>query len=432
MVKNLISIFLLCYSMLLFSQNDSLSYYYKSSVHDTVKYRHIERLMPHEENYDLRIKWCSTLMDIAKNNDRRDLVARTNFLIGTVYYDYSKYDKAMTHYYMALPVADELDLLWLKSKLYNYMGIIASDQGNSKKAVYYFRKTYEIAVKLNDVNQQFVSANNLGVDYNNMNSPTLALYYLDISEKIIRKYKAYHLMPTLAGNKMECYLSLNDLKNAKIQLDSLYIYIEKDKKVGNHQRSANYFSGQFYSIIGNYAKACEYFKDNVKIISKDEIQELRKNYRELKKCYFELGDYKNAYSALEMYNTYSDSITNAEKVRHTSEMESEYNSFKTEKELEIQKLSNANQSLKLKRNRIAVILTSVILVLAVIGFGFVYKLFTDKRKANKILEHQNEEISAQKKEILDSINYSKRIQDGILPVSYTHLDVYKRQLLSKG
>lgn len=415
MMKRLISILLIMHSVLSFSKNDSLSYFYKSVLPDTIKYRHIERLMPQEDNFDIRLKWCTTLMDLAKLNERRDLVARTNFLIGTVYYDFSKYDKAMTHFYLALPIADELDLLWLKSKLYNYMGIIASDQGNSKKAVYYFRKTYEIAVKLKDVNQQFVAANNLGVDYNNMNSPSMALHYLNISEKIIRKYDAYHLMPTLSGNRMECYISLNDFKSAKIQLDSMYVYIARDKKEGNHESSANYFSGQYYSHLGNYSKACEYFKANVNIIPVEEIQELRKNYRELKKCYFELHDYKNAYSALEMYNNYSDSITNAEKVRHTSEMESEYNSYKTEKELEIQKLSNTNQSLKLKRNRITIILTSIILLLAVIGFGFVYKLFTGKRKANTILEHQNEEISAQKKEILDSINYSKRIQDGILP-----------------
>jgi serine phosphatase RsbU (regulator of sigma subunit) len=38
-----------------------------------------------------------------------------------------------------------------------------------------------------------------------------------------------------------------------------------------------------------------------------------------------------------------------------------------------------------------------------------------KSKANKLLAEQNEQISQQKKEITDSINYAKRIQESILP-----------------
>lgn len=214
---------------------------------------------------------------------------------------------------------------------------------------------------------------------------------------------------------MACYLSLHDLKKAKAQLDSLYKFKLMDSSGTNHERSANYFSGQYYYEMGEYAKAAKFHESNLKIIAKEDAQEFRKNYKALNFCYFKLKDYKSAYEAMQMYNAYSDSIANAENLRLTSEKENEYKSFKTEKELEIQKLSNANQSLKLKRNRIAVVLTSVILVLAVVGFIFVYRLFTDKKKANKILETQNIEINQQKKEILDSINYSKRIQDGILP-----------------
>lgn len=414
-VKKWYSLILLFLFVQLHGQFDSLGYYLKSTINDTVKYRHVERLIPGESNFDLRIKCCDTLMAIAKRTGRKDLIAWTYFETGTTFYDYSKYNKAMSLFYLALPMAEELDLQRLQSKLYNYMGIIASDQGNSKKAVYYFRKTYEIAVKLKDVNQQFVSANNLGVDYNNMESPVMALHYLKIAEGISRKYKAFHLLPSISGNKMECYLNLNDLKSAKVQLDSLYRFMAMDSSGTNHDISANYFSGQYYSKIGEFAKAAKFHENNLKIIPKEDAQEFRKNYKELNFCYFKLKDYKSAYEAMQMYNAYSDSIANAENLRVTSEKENEYKSFKTEKELEIQKLSNANQSLKLKRNRIAVVLTSVILVLAVVGFIFVYRLFTDKKKANKILETQNVEINQQKKEILDSINYSKRIQDGILP-----------------
>lgn len=395
---------------------DSLEICYNSAVHDTVKFKAIERLLHNfQEDYDVRVKWSERLEGLAKASGRRDLLALSDFLFGTVYYDFSKYNKAITYYYKALPVAEELNLLWLQSKIFNYLGIISSDQGNSKRAVYYFRKTYDIAVKLKDVNQQFVAANNIGVDYNTMNSPVLALYYLNIAEGIARKYNAYHIMPSLAGNKMQCYLSLNDFKNAKIQLDSMHIYVAKDKKGGGHEVSANYFTGYYYTYTNEYKKAIPYFKRNIEIIPATDLNEIKKNYTQLHECFYNLNDYKSSYDYLFKVYQLHDSLSGAEKLRAANETESKYRIFKTEKELEIQKLNNINQSLKLKRSRITIALTSVILILLVVGFVFVYRLLKDKQKANKILENQNTEITSQKKEILDSINYSKRIQDGILP-----------------
>ncbi|MEO6304315.1 MAG: SpoIIE family protein phosphatase [Bacteroidia bacterium] len=214
---------------------------------------------------------------------------------------------------------------------------------------------------------------------------------------------------------MQSYYQLNDLKKAKEQLDSLEFYFKKTKQTNDDYNSLYYFSGTYYQTVGEFKKAIDFYEKNLRIIPLDDIQEQRKNYKELNYCYSSINDYKNAYRTLKQYQVFSDSLANSEKIQKSNESENNYNNFKVEKELEIQKLNNINKSLQLKRNKAFLILVSSLSLLLIGGIFFFYKLFRDKRKANVLLEEQKAEITHQKKEILDSIYYSKRIQEGILP-----------------
>jgi serine phosphatase RsbU (regulator of sigma subunit) len=401
------------------SQSDSVTLVINSEWNDTTKFNRIEGIIArNEDSLELKIKWCKQLQDFCLGRNRRDLLAKVYFITGSLYYDFSQYSKAVTFLYKGLPIAEEMKLEFLQSKIYNYLGIIYSDQGNSKKAIYYFKKTYAIAVKLNNINQQFTSANNLAVDYNNLRLPHLGLYYITKSEAIAKKFNALKYLPSVYGNKMESYMYLNNPGKAKEQLDSINVYYKKTEQTDEQQVSVNYFSGQYYQFVKEYKTAIGFFEKNLSLIPKNDIQEFRKMYDGLYHCYFELGAYKKAYESLIHFHVYSDSLSNTDRIQKSSETENDYKNYKVEKELEIQKLSNLNKSLQLKRNRTVLILISSLSILLIAGIFFFYKLFRDKRKANALLEIQKDEITVQKKEILDSIYYSKRIQEGILPAEY--------------
>ncbi|MDP1803242.1 MAG: hypothetical protein Q8L81_17905, partial [Bacteroidota bacterium] len=391
---------------------------FRSNLHDSVIFNKVAQFIGRDgDNLELKLKWCKQLQEFAVAKKRRDYLANSYFFTGVTYYNFSHYDKAVTFFYKGLPIAEELKKELLQSKIYNYLGIIASDQGNSKKAIYFFRKTYTIAVKINDMSQQFTSANNIGVDYNNIGVPILGLYYISKCEEIAKKYKVNKYLPSIFGNKMESYIRLNDPKKAKAQLDSLYVYYEKTNKDREEQISKNYFSGEYYAYINEDKKAITFFEKNISLILPSEIQEFRKNYKQLTSSYEAINDYKNSYISSIKYHEYSDSLVNSEQIQKANETENTYKNFKVEKELEIQKLNNINKSLQLKRNKAFLILVSSLSLLLIGGIFFFYKLFRDKRKANVLLEQQKTEITHQKKEILDSIYYSKRIQEGILPTA---------------
>ncbi len=399
-----------------FGQNDSASIILKSNLSDSVKILKIESIVGRDGGkLEEKLILCKRLQDYAEEKKSRDILAKAYCLFGTTYYDFSQYDNAVTYLYKSLPVAEEMKLELIQSKVYNYLGIIYSDQGNSKKAIYFFRKTYNIAVKLNDLGQQLTSSNNLGVDYNNINVPDVALFYFNKCEIILKTRNIYKYLPSLFGNKMDSYIILGNKKKAKEQLDSVYKYFKKTDQGREEQVSYNFFSGQYYKFINEDEKAIPFFEKNISIILPTELQEYRKNYKILTECYKAIGDYKNSYKTLIKYYEYSDSLVNSEQIQKSNEIENSYKNFKVEKELEIQKLNNINKSLQLKRNKAFLILVSSFSLLLIGGIFFFYKLFRDKRKANVLLEEQKSEITHQKKEILDSIYYSKRIQEGILP-----------------
>ncbi|MBL7909858.1 MAG: SpoIIE family protein phosphatase [Bacteroidia bacterium] len=372
-------------------------------------------LFKSETSLEYKIKWCDTLEAIAVSSKQAKFSILTDVIRGMFYFNYSQYDKSISYLYKALPLADELKLKRIQSAIYNYLGIISSDQGNSKKAIYYFRKNYNIALELNDLESQFSAANNLSVDYNNISMPNMGLYYISKSEKIAKDTKKYEFLPSLYGNKMQSYIYLNDRVKAKQQIDSINKYFEITEHTNDQYMALYFFSGSYYNFVGDYKKAISFFEKNIMIIPPSDFQEYRKNYLALNAAYYGLKDYEKAYSALVVYYQYSDSLINAEKMQKSSETENNYKNYKVEKELEIQKLNNINKSLQLKRNKAFLILVSSLSLLLIGGIFFFYKLFRDKRKANVLLEEQKSEITHQKKEILDSIYYSKRIQEGILP-----------------
>jgi len=133
----------------------------------------------------------------------------------------------------------------------------------------------------------------------------------------------------------------------------------------------------------------------------------------------------NPAEALKMYKTYmqyKDSVINKERNKAIADAESKYESEKKEQQLKLKNSELEKSELKIsKRNNLIYSFGGAIVVFLVLLF-FVYRQFIQKKKANIQLQHKNEQIEKQKaiieeknKDITDSINYSKHIQQAIIP-----------------
>jgi serine phosphatase RsbU (regulator of sigma subunit) len=133
-------------------------------------------------------------------------------------------------------------------------------------------------------------------------------------------------------------------------------------------------------------------------------------------------NYEQAYIYYKKYTSLNDSLFTADYADQITEWQTRYETNKKEQELQIQKAENQKKEAELKRKNIVLISFIGFIVVVLVFSVLLYKQFAAKKKANILLQEQNEEIKNQRdkifnqnKEITDSIEYASKIQSAILP-----------------
>lgn len=285
---------------------------------------------------------------------------------------------------------------------------------NYKDALAYSKKAFSLSKTLGDSAKYFNMMMQLGVRYADIHKPDSAIYYLSGANGYFERNNFYAFLMVLNSNMANAYWA----KNKNIPQTKAYLY------------KSMYYSG----LSGT--------RDNLVPL-----------YRDLSVCYILEGRKDSAefylYKTLDLIDT----LNNQKALEQTRDLQTRYETEK--KELQIQ-----NQSLELdaqeKQNKQK---TQIIWLgtLALVGSGFfgliAFINFRKTKKANLIIENQkmqvelkNEEVTHQKelveekqKEIIDSINYAKRIQQAVLTgedvwnkVSKEHFILFKPKDIVSG
>ena len=409
----------ICFNNII-GQTDSIIKILNSSATDSVKIsKSVEFIDKNVKSITEKIKLLNYLEINSPEKDTIKTKAYFLFQKGQAYFEHSNYIEAIALLYKALPLAEQINYIWLQGKIYNYLGIIFSNQGDNKKAVACFIKTYDIAVKTKDFNQQFVSTNNVAVDLTAIGEYKKAIYYLNKAEKIILNsktpYKNEYLL-SIHGNKLEAYIYLDDKDNINNEMDSIEFRYSLERTPSNNMKiTYNQFKAEHYMYFKNYTQAVNCLNIIEPLIAKDEFSELIKISNKLFICYENLKQYEKANNALKNYFAYKDSIASTTVLRQTNEFEENYNNLKIENELKIAKLTNANNALKLKRNQLIFTLGTIFIVTLFLAFLIVIKLYRNNKHKKLLLEKQKNLIEEKQSEILSSIRYAKRIQESLLP-----------------
>jgi signal transduction histidine kinase/DNA-binding response OmpR family regulator len=85
-------------------------------------------------------------------------------LIGRAYLQMGNYQEAMKYEKKALDLGKKINSLWVRY-IYHYIGTIKESEGNPSEALTYYIKSYELAVKENDVYWQAATKNSIGSSY---------------------------------------------------------------------------------------------------------------------------------------------------------------------------------------------------------------------------------------------------------------------------
>lgn len=310
----------------------------------------------------------------------------------------------------------------------------------------YNRKAIALQQELGNLSEVANAMQNIAASYSGFNrqnvvtkyrQPDSVYYYYKEANKIYDQLKdSLNLVKSWTNLGLTYMVMDKNWKQAKYYFDKAYgIALKKNYTYEIISVENSY--AMLYQQMGQYEKSRDYYmKEYPRIIAGNYKEKEMMWYRDIARLLDSLGEPRTALRYYEKYVTMQDTLRRRDIDRQMNQLSARYGSQRKDQEIaaakERQKFMQERQDELQTRNKI---MTGSAIIIAIFLFFAIY-LFIQKRKANVILEtqndkinkqnieieHQKNEVVAQKEQIeiqqhniLDSIHYASRIQSAILP-----------------
>jgi serine phosphatase RsbU (regulator of sigma subunit)/tetratricopeptide (TPR) repeat protein len=357
------------------------------------------------------IEHFTTSLSISERIDYKKGIANSLNNIGMIYKNQRDFEKAIDFYKKSLKVREEIGDLSGTSNSLNNIGSIYLFRKDYTKAIDYYTQSLEKRKEGGHKGPIASSLNNLGVVYNRLGDLEKAISNYELSLEIKKEIGDKKGIAATLNNIGNIYLDRGDYQTA-IRINLQAFENTKNANAASEARNIAKSLYQCYSASSKYQLALEMYELFITI--RDSIDS-EANQKELIRQEYKY-DYERKAAA--------DSVVNAEaqKVQEAKLVAEQAEKKQLESESKRQKLENENQQQQ------AYFLYGG-LALALLFGGFIFNRFRVTQKQKSIIESQKSEVEQQKEkvdeayeqleekntEILDSINYAKRIQSAILP-----------------
>ena len=345
-----------------------------------------------EKNYNLAINYFTEIGDSGR-------IAQCYNGLGIIFDMQNNYEKALEYYHKSIKIAENVSDKRTMSVCYTNIGIIHRNIGQYEKAIQYYNQALKIAEEINNKNGVAACYGNLGVVYHDIKddakSKECYLKALKIVEELGDKYGISFCLMSL-GN-----ISL-DATNYSEAIDYYLKSIEIKKELNDDDGISILYGniGDTYTRQSKYNEAIEYYEKGLEISKKYGFLDNQLFvYENMTVTYEKMGNFTKALEYHKLYYKMNDSIFNKEKSKQLTEMETKYQTEKTQQEIEKQNLELGKQNAEIQKQTILRNSFIASFVLILIIALVIYRNFRNKKKANIILSQQKVEIQQQKEEI---------------------------------
>jgi serine phosphatase RsbU (regulator of sigma subunit) len=362
---------------------------------------------------DSILKHCSFLYEICKKENNTDGIGYAAVTMGNVYTSNGDYSKALLYLFEAEKCYTKLNKPDKLAKVYNIIGntyLGLEDQDGQMK---FFTKCYEISLANNLPEQEALGAAGLANTYTSSKNYRESNKWNFIAEKLFRKQKYAIGYTIVLENIADNYYQLGELDKA--------MEYSKLSEQGLAEADFNYASygcykgrGNIYSRQKNYKEAVAAYRVALDYILKDKANHnIAEIYKLLSDACRETGQLAESIDYLNLHIQYKDSVFNENSKHQLLEVEKKYETEKKDTEIQILNKENELNKSELGKKKILLYAGAIVLLFLLGMVFFIYRSNRQKNKANKLLATQKVIIEEKQKEILDSIHYAKRIQDGL-------------------
>ncbi|MFI5203359.1 MAG: tetratricopeptide repeat protein [Flavobacteriales bacterium] len=433
----LMAMWFLCYDCFLFNNPDT-SYKLAQQMYDFAKKTGQLKFQGHAlgtqgaacyylGKHDLSIECHKRSLQISTKLGNKGAQASALNNIANVFRDQGKAADALIYFRKSLKLNEQLNNKLGISTVMGNIGAVYSDQNDFKNARIWYERAYALKKELKDP---------LGIS---LSLASIGNCYADekmYDSAMVCQKKALAIRKTI-NNKdgmAYCYHSIGEILEHQGILDSALIYYHRSLALFDELKSNPGITDichalcNAYRVQGQYKKAIPYGKRALKIARESGLVEsIRNACGALFRCYKLTGQYNNALDMYEFYILMRDSILRTENQQALIQQQFQYeydkksisDSLDYVQQQKVKEIAHTSE-LKHEQNQ-RYILYGGMAFLFLLG-ALVFRSYRLKRKDNLLIAAQKKEVERQKElveeknhEILDSINYAKRIQDAILP-----------------
>lgn len=367
-------------------------------------------------DYDKAIRYGKESVKLAQKYDFDSIASLMDNNIGIAYDYKGDYPQALNHFFKALRIAERIKDKNNEADILSNIGLIYGNQGLDDKALQYHKKSLHIRRTIDYPKGIAVSLNNMAIVFLNQKKFRKAIHYYHESLAIDLKLNDSIGLADDYNNLGVCYQETKEYgKSEFYQLKSLALREKLRQTLGIAISKLNL--GVIAVKTGKFEKAGSYLSEAEKIAKKLGSKETLKSiYQSQSELGEKTNDFEFAFERLHLFNELKDELANEESVREQTQEEMNY---QFDKERENQRLNRIREKLENKKKQEqALIINWAIAIVGIIilGFSFIlYRRWKEVKKQQVIIEQKNRQVEEKNHEILDSINYAKRIQTAILP-----------------
>lgn len=420
---------------------DSLWIKVKNAESDTQKVNNLNKIffIYHTQNIDSSQRIAEQALELSTKISYALGKATSYNNLGKIYYYKADNTKALANYLAAARILESMHGSVTKSYAYkrqlstsfNNIGMIYQRQQMYKKAEQYLHRSIAIDKEIGDIMGMAHCYNNLGTIKEETGKYDEAVENYEIALQLKLQINDIEGIPSTLINLGIIRMNQKKFIESKDYFDKA---LEMSRKLNNKQDEALALInlGDMFYLQERYTESITYYKKGIDISKSQKYDQfLIYAYQSLSLAYRKINDFEKAYEHYHTYVTIKDSLYNSENYKVLNDMEAKYENEVKEKEIKLLKAEKSVKDLEInnKKTLIYVFIGGCLLL----GFLVIllYRAFVSKRNTNSELDTKNQKlelaytiIEQKQKEIVDSINYAKRIQYSLL----AHHDFLKANL----
>ena len=341
--------------------------------------------------------------------------------MGTIYMIRGLHEGALIRFMEAIKIAEDSKFTKQIGRIYANTGNVYLAREDYDKAVEFYKKAYDHFELTKDTMNAALTLDNLGLVHGKKKRYEVALQYHFKALELIERSNDKTYAAESYINIGTIYIATNELNKAfEFLKKAELIYSPMNSKVGLTTVYINL--GEIYIKQNKFNDAKNILNKGYEIAKEIESYDHMKTYAQnLSQAYEGLKQFDKALIFHKVYSDLKDTILNIESTEQINELTERFESKQKQQEIDLLTKDKALADSNMKQSRILTGFLIGGILLTVILLTTVFYRYRDKKKANILLEEKNNAINEQKKlieekqsEIIDSINYAKKLQGAIL------------------